>query len=140
MREMLRVFYGVASVAMLANGAWMLAAPASWFYHFPDALPDTGPFNPHLVRDLGAAFTVMALGLAWCVRERRHCRVVHLGVTAFLVAHALVHLGELLGGHLPQRHWWVDIPSTFLPALLFLALLPAALRHAADAPPRAPSP
>jgi hypothetical protein len=140
MREMLRVFYGVASVAMLANGAWMLAAPASWFYHFPDALPDTGPFNPHLVRDLGAAFTVMGLGLAWCVRDRRHCRVVHLGVTAFLVAHALVHLGELLGGHLPRRHWLPDIPFVFMPALLFLALLPAALRHAADAPPPAPSP
>lgn len=126
---MLRAFYALASAVMLAIGAWMLIAPASWFYHFPDLLPDTGPFNHHLVRDLGAAFTVMGAGLACCVRDRRPRRVVHLGVTAFLVAHALVHVGELLGGHLPPRHWLPDIPSVFLPALLFLALLPAALRE-----------
>jgi len=136
---MLRAFYAVAAVLMVANGAWMLAAPASWFYEFPDALPDTGPFNPHLVRDLGAAFTVLGLGLAWCVRDPRHCRVVHLGVTAFLVAHALVHVGELLGGRLPHRHWWIDIPSTFAPPLLFLALLPAALRRADGERSRDPS-
>jgi hypothetical protein len=135
---MLRAFYGAASAVMLVIGGWMLAAPASWFYHFPAALPDTGPFNPHLVRDLGAAFAVMGVGLAWCVRDPRHCRTVHLGVTAFLVAHALVHVGELLGGRLPQRHWLSDIPFTFLPALLFLALLPAALRQA-DGHPHPPS-
>lgn len=137
---MLRAFYAVAGAVMLAIGGWMLAAPASWFHHFPAALPDTGPFNPHLVRDLGAAFAVMATGLAWCVRSPRHTRVVHLGVTAFLVAHALVHVGDLVGGRLPHRHWWLDIPFTFLPALLFLALLPAALRQADGGHPRAPSP
>src|SRR5690349_11363483 len=103
MREMLRAFYMLASAVMLAIGVWMLAAPASWFHHFPDALPDTGPFNHHLVRDLGGAFAVMGVGLAWCARAPRHRRAVHLGVTAFLVAHALVHLGELLGGSLPHR-------------------------------------
>jgi len=126
---MLRVFYIVASVLSLANGAWMLAAPASWFFHFPDRIPDTGPFNPHLVRDLGAAFTVMGLGLAWCARNPAHRRVVHLGVTAFLGMHALVHLGELLGGSMPPSHWLPDLPFVFLPPLLFLALAPAALRR-----------
>jgi len=126
---MLRVFYLVASVLSLANAAWMLAAPASWFFHFPDRLPDTGPFNPHLVRDVGAAFAVMGLGLAWAARNPAHRRVVHLGATAFLVAHALVHVGELLGGSLPPHHWLPDVPSVFLPPLLFLALAPAALRR-----------
>ena len=125
---MLRAFYLVASALSLGNALWMLAAPGSWFFGLPADLPDTGPFNAHLVRDLGAAFGVMGLGLAWCARDPRRCRVVHLGATAFLVAHALVHVGELIGGRLPHRHWLLDIPFTFLPPLLFLALLPAALR------------
>ena len=136
---MLRAFHLLASAVMLAIGVWMLAAPASWFHHFPAGMPDTGPFNPHLVRDLGVAFTVMGVALACSVRDRRHSRVVHLIVTAFLAAHALVHVGELLGGRLPHRHWWLDIPFTFLPALLFIALLPAALRRADDGHPHAPS-
>ena len=125
---MLRAFYLVASALTLANAAWMLAAPASWFFGFPGGIPDTGPLNPHFVRDVGAAFTVMGMGLAWCALDASRRRVVHLGVTAFWVAHALVHLGELAGGNLPQRHWLLDFPDAFAPALIFLALLPAALR------------
>jgi hypothetical protein len=125
---MLRAFYIVASALSLANAAWMLAAPASWFFGFPDRIPDTGPFNAHFVRDLGAAFAVMGLGLAWCARNPSRCREVHAGATAFLVAHALVHVGELLGGRLPPSHWLPDVPSAFLPALLFLAFAPAAWR------------
>ena len=131
---MLRAFYIVASALSLGNALWMLAAPGSWFFGLPADLPDTGPFNPHLVRDLGAAFGVMGLGLAWAARDPRRRVVVHLGATAFLMAHALVHVGELVGGHLPQRHWLLDIPLTFLPPVLFLALLPAALRADRETP------
>jgi hypothetical protein len=126
---MLRGFYIVASALMLGNGAWMLAAPGSWFFGLPADLPDTGPFNAHLVRDLGTAFTVMGLALAWAARNPSRARGVHLGVTAFLVGHALVHVGELLGGRLPHHHWLLDFPFTFAPPLIFLALLHPAVRR-----------
>jgi hypothetical protein len=138
---MLRAFYFVAAALSLGNALWMLAAPASWFFGLPAALPDTGPLNPHLVRDLGAAFAVMGVGLAWCTRNPRRTRGVHLAATAFLTAHALVHVGELIGGRLPHRHWLLDIPFTFLPPLLFIALLPAALRADAETrPAQSPAP
>ena len=76
----------------------------------------------------------MGLGLAWAAWNPAHRRVVHLGATTFLVAHALVHVGELLGGTLPPHHWLPDVPSVFLPPLLFLALAPAALRRDGERP------
>jgi hypothetical protein len=125
---MLRAFYIVASALALANGAWMLAAPGSWFTTLPAGLPDTGPFNAHLVRDFGVAFAMMGAGLAWCARNPSRARGVHLAVTVFLAAHALIHVADLLGGRLPHRHWLLDAPFTFVPPLLFLALLPAVWR------------
>ena len=40
----------------LANGLWMLFAPAHWYQNLPAGVPDTGPLNVHFVRDIGAAF------------------------------------------------------------------------------------
>jgi hypothetical protein len=136
---MLRAFYLVAAALSLGNALWMLAAPASWFFGLPAALPDTGPLNLHLVRDFGVAFAVMGVALAWCTRNPSRARGVHVAATAFLAAHALVHVVDLLGGRLPHRHWLLDVPFTFLPPLLFLALLPAAARAAAEARPASPS-
>src|ERR1051325_10805201 len=104
-RWMLRGFYIVASALSLGNAGWMLLGPGSWFMRLPAALPDTGPYNGHLVRDFGVAFAVMGLALAWAARNPARARGVHLAVTAFLVGHALVHVADLLDGRLPHRHW-----------------------------------
>ena len=44
----------ILGVTGLANGLWMLLAPESWYHGLPAAVPDTGPFNAHFVRDIGA--------------------------------------------------------------------------------------
>jgi phosphatidylserine synthase len=118
----LRGFYVVASALTLGNAGWMLIAPESWFVGLPAAIPDTGPFNGHLVRDLGVAFAVIGLALAWCARHPGRARGVHLAVTAFLAGHALIHVADLASGRLPHRHWLLDLPLTFMPALIFLAI------------------
>ena len=41
--------------AMLGNALWMLAGPMHWYTELPAAVPDTGPFNAHFVRDIGCA-------------------------------------------------------------------------------------
>ncbi len=55
----------LGAVANLANAAWMLVDPAGWYLYLPAAVPDTGPFNAHFVRDVGSAFAVMGLALAF---------------------------------------------------------------------------
>ena len=43
-------------IALIVNAFWMLAGPMHWYEEVPAGVPDTGPFNPHFVRDIGCAF------------------------------------------------------------------------------------
>jgi hypothetical protein len=119
---MLKVFYTVACLLSLCNGAWMLASPLSWYTDFPAAIPHTGSFNAHFIRDIGVAYLVAALGFGWCALHPERRRPVHVGLTVFFVGHALIHVFETLAGHLPGSHWLIDAPGVFLPALLLLIL------------------
>ena len=132
---MLRIFYAIACLLSLLNGAWMLSSPLSWYTDFPAAIPHTGPFNPHFVRDIGVAYLVAALGFGWCALRPGRCRPVHIGLTVFFVGHALIHLVEILAWHLPGAHWLIDAPGVFVPALLLLILtVPSVRRRMGEVP------
>jgi hypothetical protein len=114
----LKLVYTFACAATLANGAWMLAAPWSWYTRLPAAVPDTGPFNPHFVRDIGITYVVIAAVFAWCARHLDRCRPAHLALTLLFGGHALLHAVEIAGGRLPGTHWLIDLPLVFLPAVV----------------------
>jgi hypothetical protein len=119
----------LAALGNLANGLWMLADPAGWYRDLPAAVPDTGPLNEHFVRDIGAAFVVMAAALGWAA-ARPALRVPMLGlVMLFYVLHALVHVYDTLRGLLPATHWTIDFPGVYLPALLLTALVAVLARR-----------
>jgi hypothetical protein len=115
--------FAVFAAFNLANGAWMLADPAGWFVNLPAAVPDTGPFNSHFVRDVGSVFVMMGvLLLAGALRPR--LRLPTLAATAlFYVLHALVHVADTIAGRLPAAHWAIDFPGVYLPAILLVALI-----------------
>jgi hypothetical protein len=129
MKAMLKLFYIAGCALSLLNGAWMLFFPLSWYTDFPAAVPHTGHFNPHFVRDLGVAFTVAAAGFGWCALNLKRSRPVHAGLTMFFVGHALIHLFEILTGRLPSVHWLIDTPLVFAPALLLLVLAIPSVRR-----------
>jgi hypothetical protein len=66
---MQRWIAAILAVFNIANGLAMLFASTAWWNSVP-GVPDTGPFNPHFVQDVGAAFFVAGLALAAraCVR------------------------------------------------------------------------
>ncbi len=116
------ILFWIIGLINLANGLWMLLAPAHWYQYIPAAVPDTGPLNVHFVRDIGAAFAT--IGLAFCVTAQnaiRHRGVV-LAATAFFVLHGLVHVADLASGRLHHEHWLIDLPSVFLPAVVLSIL------------------
>ena len=115
-----RLFYLIASVTSLANGAWMLLFPRSWYTDFPADVSHTGPFNPHFVRDLGVVYLVVALAFGWSAMHLDRSRPVHLALTIFFVGHALIHLADIAAGRLPHSHWLIDLPGVFVPALIML--------------------
>ena len=119
---MLKVIYLVFSFLNLVNGAWMLLFPQSWYTDLPADVPHTGPFNAHFVRDLGVAFLVAGIAFMWSARNIDRSYPVHIGLTIFFTGHALIHLVDILAGHLPATHWLIDIPGVFLPAFIMIVL------------------
>jgi hypothetical protein len=121
------MFWLLAFVAVTsaANAVWMLADPARWYSDLPAAVPDTGPYNEHFVRDIGVAFATMALAFGWAARVPRwRPPLVAIG-TVFFAGHALLHVFDTLRGALDSHHWLLDLPAVYLPAVV---LVPVALR------------
>ncbi|MBB5519454.1 hypothetical protein [Amphiplicatus metriothermophilus] len=86
----LAAFYGV-------NGASMLIDGPGWYARIP-GVEHTGPYNPHFVADIGAAFLAAALGLAARAWRPGLWPAAAAGA-AFVCFHALIHIAEMLGGH-----------------------------------------
>ena len=110
---------GFLSLAMTANGLWMLASSEGWFQAIA---ADVSPFNLHFVRDVGDAFLMVGVALGWAaLRENLRGPLVTVAAV-FLVLHGLGHLRETLSGDLGPQHWLEDIPGVYLPALLTCGL------------------
>ncbi len=106
----------VFGLGTTANALWMLAGPMHWYTDLPAGVPDTGPFNPHFVRDIGCAFLTVGVAQVWAAFDRRS-RVPLVVVSAlFLALHALLHVYDTLSGALDHTHWWLDLPGVYLPA------------------------
>ena len=109
------LLFGLGSVA---NALWMLAGPMHWYAELPAAVPDTGPFNPHFVRDIGCAFLAAGVALIWAFFSPRF-RLPLVSISAlFLAAHALLHAYDTLRGALGHDHWLLDLPGVYLPGIL----------------------
>ena len=107
-------------LALIANGAFMLFAPETWYELIP-GVTDTGPFNTHFLRDIGLAYLVAGGGLLlYCVDER--ARPAAVAGAAFLSLHALVHLWDVSTGRESLAHFLEDVPTVIAPGLLILML------------------
>jgi len=106
----------ILALANLLNGLTMLFAGPFWYASVPGA-SETGPFNPHFVQDIGAAFLVAGLALA-----ARAWRVAYwpaaVASAGFLVAHGLIHLQAIVAGH--DHRAAFDFAAVVLPAALAL--------------------
>jgi hypothetical protein len=59
MRTKLAWFLGILSAV---NGVFMVVAPAAWYPIVPGVV-ESGPFNAHFIRDIGAAFLVAEIAV-----------------------------------------------------------------------------
>lgn len=110
----------ILGFAMVANALWMLAGPMHWYTELPAAVPDTGPFNPHFVRDIGCGFLTCGAGLVWASRSDRFRLPLAAMSTVFLGSHALLHIYDTSVGNLPSNHWGLDFAGVYLPAIVLL--------------------
>jgi hypothetical protein len=110
--------FAIGGIVSIANALWMLASPLHWYHELPAAVPDTGPFNAHLVRDVGCAFLAVGAALLWAARVPRWRTPLVALAALFLVGHALLHAYDTLRGALPADHWWLDLPGVYFPAVV----------------------
>jgi hypothetical protein len=106
------------ALSMGGNGLVMLAA-GRWWYGAVAGVPETGPFNPHFVKDIGAAYLVVGAVFAWlAARPSPQARGAAMAAAAFLALHAAIHLAEAAGASAGLADLARDFPGVILPALL----------------------
>jgi hypothetical protein len=103
------------------NGVVMLANGPHWYQSVPGVV-FTGPYNPHFVQDIGAAFLAAGAGLlarAW----RPEYWPAAVAGAGFLTLHAIIHVVMLAGmmlGLCSDEAWGADITLVIVPAALAL--------------------
>lgn len=107
----------VLGLGMLANGCFMLVAPADWYFAVP-GVTTTGPFNQHFLRDIGLIFVL--LGAAYLAGAARpEWRVLLWGAASlWLGGHALFHVWEVTAGICGASALVRDFPAVTAPALV----------------------
>jgi hypothetical protein len=113
---MQRFIAAIFAVLSVFNGGTMLFAGPFWYQRVP-AASETGPYNPHFVQDIGAAFLVAGLALAARVWRPVYWPAGVAGA-GFLAAHALIHLAAIIAGH--DHHIGFDLLTIVLPSALAL--------------------
>ena len=116
-----RILAGVLGAAAVLNGLFMLADGPRWYESVP-GVTHTGPFNPHFVADIGAAFLAAGAGLiarAW----RPKLWPAAVAGAAFIGLHGLIHVVDIAAGRAHDAA--TDVGLVIVPAALTLwAALP----------------
>jgi hypothetical protein len=117
----------VLGFGLAANGLIMLGCPDAWYATVP-GVADSGPFNPHFIRDIGAAYLVAGAAFVWFATARGARAAAQAGA-AFLALHALIHLWDAAAGREPLHHLLIDLPTIFLPPALAIWIVWSPLRR-----------
>ena len=120
----------------LANVIEMFFVPSIWFFRLVPGVPETGPFNAHLVADSGTFNLGIAAGLVLAaLHPHRHAVVVLVAAVASTM-HAILHIYSHAAGLLSSQHITTEMAGIYLPTIL-LWLLALVLIRPTQEPARA---
>jgi hypothetical protein len=125
----------------LGNGIAMFFAPSIWFYSMVPGVPETGPFNAHLVADSGTFFIAVGVGLLIAGFDpARHVAVIGVAAIANLF-HSILHIYSHEAGLLSLAHLGTEIAGIYVPTLILIAIALMLTRNGAhrDAAASAPA-
>ena len=134
----LRGGLGLLALAATVVGGWALAAPRSFYDDFPGGgrswVSPVGPYNEHLVRDVGELNLALAVlvAAAAILLERRLLFVALAAYLVNAVPHFIFHVTHM--DELSTGDQVGQTVSLALAIVLPLALLPLARRAQAPAP------
>jgi len=127
----IKILLWVLGVFSLINGIEMFFTPSIWFFRLVPGVPETGPFNAHLVADGGTFFIAMGVGLLIAGFDpARHYAVVIVAAVANLF-HSILHLYSHEAGLLSLEHVGTEVIGIYLPTLLLIAIAMILMRRRA---------
>jgi hypothetical protein len=120
----------VLAAMHLINGVQMFFFPSAWFFRLVPGVPETGPFNAHLVMDGGTFFTAIGVGLvAAAINPRRNAIAVVVAAVA-AVMHSILHIYSHAAGLLSYAHMTTEVLGIFIPAIVLVAIATMLYRQA----------
>ena len=124
----IKIVLGILGAPSLLNGIAMFFAPSVWFFRLVPGVPETGPFNAHLVADSGTFFMAVGVGLLIAGFDpKRHIAVVIVAAIANLF-HSILHLYSHEAGLLSLAHLGTEITGIYLPTVVLIAIALLLLR------------
>src|SRR3954454_19841860 len=116
---MTRILAWLQAALLSGNGLAMLFA-GLWWYGVVPGVTATGPYNPHFVRDIGAAYLVVGASLAAYAWRPRDAWPAVCAAAGFLTLHAGVHVFDAACGTRPLADVTRDFGGIYVPALIAL--------------------
>jgi len=124
----IKVLLWIIGAYSLINGIEMFFVPSTWFFRLVPGVPETGPFNAHLVADSGTFFIAVGVGLLIAGFDpSRHVAVVIVAAIAD-VFHSILHIYSHEAGLLSLHHLGTEVVGIYLPTLLLIAIAIVLLR------------
>jgi hypothetical protein len=112
----------IIAVMDLVTGIEMFFFPNAWFFKLLPEMPETGPYNMHLVMDGGTFFLAVGVGLA-AAALNPHRNAIAIAVAAVAgVMHSALHLYSHAAGLLSTVHLLTDVLGVYIPAILLIAI------------------
>jgi hypothetical protein len=121
MRHWDRYLAALVGLALGANGVVMLVASLAWYDAVP-GVPQTGPFNPHFVKDIGAIYVACGLALGWYAWRPAQGWPALALAALWLVLHAAIHIYDAACGARPLADIQRDFVGVYVLALIPLLL------------------
>jgi len=113
----------ILAALTLVNGVAMFFFPSAWFFRLVPGVPETGPYNMHLVMDSGTFYLGVGVGLvAAAIDPLRNAIAVIVAAVASTM-HALLHLWSHAEGLLTWTAATTEICGIYIPTLVLIGLV-----------------
>ena len=127
----IKILLWILGAMSLINGIPMFIAPSVWFFRLVPGVPETGPFNAHLVADSGTFFIAVGVGLLIAGADpKRHVAVVIVAAIANLF-HSILHIYSHEAGLLSLEHLGTEVLGIYILTLALIAIAIILLRSPA---------
>jgi hypothetical protein len=106
----------------IVNGIEMFFFPSTWFFKLVPGVPETGPYNMHLVADGGTFFLAVGLGLVFAAIDPRPNAIAVVVAAIAGVMHSALHIYSHAAGLLSLEHLITEVLGIYIPTILLIAI------------------